>query len=77
MISLALAIFNILPIPALDGGRLLGVIIQRIGRLKPEKYFNIEGYINLFFFVALMALGIYILLKDLVRFRDISIPFLG
>ncbi len=75
MISLALAIFNILPIPALDGGRLLGVLIQRIGRLKPEKYFNIEGYINLFFFIALMALGIYILLKDLTHFRDISIPF--
>ncbi|HCY21821.1 TPA: hypothetical protein DIC40_08515 [Patescibacteria group bacterium] len=30
LISLALAIFNILPIPALDGGRLLSVIIQWI-----------------------------------------------
>ncbi len=77
MISLALAIFNVLPIPALDGGRLLGVIIQRIGRLKPEKYFNVEGYINLVFFMALMALGIYILLKDLSRFREIKIPFFG
>lgn len=77
IISLALAIFNVLPIPALDWGRLLGVIIQWIGKLKPEKYFNIEGYINLIFFVALMTLGIYILLKDLVRFRDIHIPFLG
>ena len=28
MISLALALFNVLPIPALDGGRLLGVLIQ-------------------------------------------------
>jgi regulator of sigma E protease len=28
IISLALAIFNVLPIPALDGGRLLGVLIQ-------------------------------------------------
>lgn len=76
MISLALAIFNVLPIPALDGGRLLGVLIQGIARLKPEKYFNIEWYINLVFFIALMALGIYILLKDLVHFRDIKIPFL-
>jgi membrane-associated protease RseP (regulator of RpoE activity) len=42
MISLALAIFNVLPIPALDGGRLLGVFIQRGARLKEEKYFNIE-----------------------------------
>jgi regulator of sigma E protease len=42
LISLALALFNILPIPALDGGRLLGVLIQRILRLKTEKYFTIE-----------------------------------
>ena len=77
MISLALAIFNILPIPALDGGRLLGVFIQRLGKLKPEKYFTIEWYINLVFFILLMALGVYILLKDLVQFRNIKIPFLG
>ncbi|MFA7298047.1 MAG: site-2 protease family protein [Candidatus Absconditabacterales bacterium] len=77
MISLALAIFNVLPIPALDGGRLLGILIQCLGKLKPEKYFNIEGYINLVFFILLMALGIYILLEDLVHFRDIKIPFLG
>jgi hypothetical protein len=55
----------------------LGVLIQGIGKLKPEKYFNIEWYINLVFFVLLMWLGIYILLKDLVRFRNIKIPFLG
>lgn len=77
MISLALAIFNVLPIPALDWWRLLGVVIQRIGRLKPEKYFNVEWYINLVFFVLLMALWVYILLKDLVHFRNIKIPFLG
>jgi len=77
MISLALAIFNVLPIPALDGGRLLGVLIQGIGKLKPEKYFNIEGYINLVFFILLMTLGVYILLKDLVHFRAIKIPFFG
>jgi membrane-associated protease RseP (regulator of RpoE activity) len=42
MISLALAIFNVIPLPALDGGRLLGVLIQWAGRLKAEKYFTIE-----------------------------------
>lgn len=77
MISLALAIFNVLPIPALDWGRLLWVLIQWVGKLKPEKYFTIEWYINLVFFILLMGLGIYILLKDLVQFRDIKIPFLG
>lgn len=77
MISLALAIFNVLPIPALDWWRLLGVLIQGIGKLKPEKYFNIEWYINIVFFVLLMVLWVYILLKDLVHFRNIKIPFLG
>lgn len=77
MISLALAIFNVLPIPALDGGRLLGVLIQSGGKLKPEKYFTIEGYINLVFFVLLMGLGVYIILKDLVRFWGVHIPFLS
>lgn len=77
MISLALAIFNILPIPALDGGRLLGFFIQSWLRLKEEKYFNIEWYINLFFFVILMWFWVYIMLKDLVRFRDFHIPFIG
>ncbi len=77
MISLALAIFNILPIPALDGGRLLGFFIQSWLKLKQEKYFNIEWYINLFFFVLLMVFWVYIMLKDLVRFRDFHIPFIG
>lgn len=30
MISLALALFNVLPIPALDGGRILGVLVQYV-----------------------------------------------
>ena len=77
MISLALAIFNVIPLPALDGGRLLGVLIQWAGRLKAEKYFTIEWYINFVFFVLLMGLGIYIILKDLIRFRGVHIPFLS
>lgn len=77
LISLALALFNVLPIPALDGWRLLSSLIQWIWRLKPEKYFTIEGFINLIFFVLLMGLGIYIIFKDLVRFWGIKIPFIG
>ncbi len=77
IISLALAIFNIIPLPALDGGRLLGVLIQWIGKLKPEKYFTIESYINVVFFVLLMGLGIYIILTDLIRFWGVKIPFLS
>jgi len=42
IISLALAIFNLLPIPALDGGRAIGILIQAIFRIKPEAYFRYE-----------------------------------
>lgn len=75
MISLSLAIFNILPIPALDGGRLLWFIIQKVFWLKPESYFRIEWYMNFVFFWLMMWLGIYILLKDLISLRWINIPF--
>jgi len=64
MISLALAIFNVLPIPALDGWRTLSVIIQRVFRLKKEKYFTIEWYVNTVFFIILMGLGILIIYND-------------
>jgi len=77
MISLALAIFNVLPIPALDWWRILGSLIQRAFKLKPEKYFTIESYINIVFFVLLMWLGIVVLLKDLVRMRHVPIPFIS
>lgn len=73
LISLALGIFNLLPIPALDGGRLLGVIIQSWLRLTKEKYFTIEGYINFFFFVLLMGLGIWLIFKDLARFWGVTL----
>jgi len=77
MISLALAVFNILPIPALDGWRALGVLIQEIFQLKPEKYFIIENYFNVIFFVLLMWLWVYIILLDLVRFWWVAVPGLG
>jgi regulator of sigma E protease len=76
MISLALAIFNILPIPALDWGRVVWVIIQKVFRIKPEKYFVWEWYVNTVFFVLLMLLWVYIILKDLAVYRWISIPFI-
>lgn len=76
MISLALAIFNILPIPALDWGRAVGVLIQHIFGLKPEKYFVIENYFNMTAFVLLMWLWIYIMLLDLQRCWWWDIPFI-
>ena len=77
LLSLGLAIFNLLPIPALDGGRLLGVIIQKVFWLKPATYYTIEWWINMVFFVALLLLWFYIMAQDLVRAWGVKIPGIG
>lgn len=77
IISLALAIFNILPIPALDWGRAVWMILQSIFRLKPEKYFKYEWYVNMFFFYLILLLWVVLILKDLIVFRWVNIPFIS
>lgn len=68
MISLALAIFNVLPIPALDWWRIFTTAIMHIFRLNPKKYLTIEWYIAVFFFTLLMFLWFYIMYNDYIRF---------
>ncbi len=77
MLSIALAIFNVLPIPALDGGRFRALILQKLFRVKDEKFAVVEGWVNTVFFWALMLLGIVIILKDLVVWRGMKLPFVG
>lgn len=77
MLSMALAVFNILPIPALDGWRIFGMSIQKIFRLKSQKYYTVEGWINTFFFILLMILAAYLMLHDLVVAWWVKIPFIG
>ncbi|SHG93507.1 RIP metalloprotease RseP [Tepidibacter thalassicus] len=64
-ISINLGLFNLLPIPALDGGRIIFLIIELIRgkKIDPEK----EGKIHLIGFVALMILMIFITYKDITR----------
>jgi len=65
VISMNLGIFNLLPIPALDGGRLLFRIIEAIrgGRpLKPEW----ESYIHMVGILVLLALMVLISFKDVI-----------
>lgn len=65
MISLSLAAINILPIPALDGGRAFFVIIEKIIRRPvPMKYEQLAHTIG---FVLLMMLIIVVTFKDVVR----------
>ncbi len=62
LISINLGFMNLLPIPALDGGRLAAVIIEMITRKKlPAK---VEAWINGIGFMILMLLSVVILFKD-------------
>ena len=72
LISFSLAIFNLLPIPALDWWRLLSVIIQHITKIDAQTYFTKEAYANIIFFVLLMALGLFIVFKDIVLLKSMS-----
>ncbi len=65
MLSLNLAVMNLLPIPALDGGRALFILLEKIfGRKKISK---VEAYANYGGFAILMALIIIISINDIVR----------
>ncbi len=68
LLSVNLAIINILPIPALDGGRLLFVIIEKIRR-KPNNE-KVEATVHQMGFMFLMLLVAIITYKDLMRFGD-------
>ncbi|MDD3085397.1 MAG: RIP metalloprotease RseP [Candidatus ainarchaeum sp.] len=65
LLSLNLAIINILPFPALDGGRLLFLLIEKI-KGKPVKQ-EIEAVFNNIGFLLLMALIIWVTLKDIIK----------
>ncbi len=64
-ISISLAIMNLLPLPALDGGRLVFIAIEKIFR-KPVPR-NVEGIIHFAGFVAFIVIFILITYRDLAR----------
>ncbi len=65
VLSVNLAILNILPFPALDGGRLILLAIEKIkGSPLNQK---IEQSINTFGFVLLLGLMLFITWKDIVK----------
>lgn len=66
LISLSLGITNLLPIPALDGGKILILLIEAIRR-KPMKE-NTEIFIQMIGFSLLILLSIYISYIDVLRF---------
>jgi len=66
LISLNLVVINIFPFPALDGGRLLFLLIEKIkGSPLPVKF---ERYANSIGMVLLLILMAAITIRDIVRF---------
>lgn len=64
-LSINLGIMNILPIPALDGGHLLFLIIEKIRGKKIDE--KIEGITTTIFFALLLLLMLYITIHDVIR----------
>ena len=65
LISLSLGVTNLLPIPALDGGKILILLIEAIRR-KPMKQ-ETEVNIQLLGFAVLIALSLYVTYNDILR----------
>lgn len=65
LISLALGLTNLLPLPALDGGRILFVLIEAIRgrRISPEREAMLH-FVGLVIFVTLMA---WVMLQDFIN----------
>ena len=64
ILSLNLALLNILPFPALDGGRLAFVVLEKFGRKARPQLERTIHQIGILFLLALMAL---ISLQDILR----------
>jgi regulator of sigma E protease len=66
LLSINLAILNILPIPALDGGRIFFVVIEWLRggkKIAPDR----EGFVHLIGFVVLLTMIAIISYRDITR----------
>ncbi|MFZ0545560.1 MAG: M50 family metallopeptidase [Candidatus Promineifilaceae bacterium] len=65
IISVALGFTNLLPIPALDGGRIMFVLIEAVRgrRIEPER----EGMVHLVGMLVLLGLMVLIIIQDIVN----------
>ena len=65
LLTANLGIMNLLPLPALDGGRLVFLIIEAVRkkRVPPEK----EGMVHFAGFAALMILMVIVMYNDIMK----------
>lgn len=69
MIAVNLAVMNLLPIPALDGGHIMFLVVSAIVRklFRKEIPLKYEAIINIVFFALLMALMLFVTFNDVVK----------
>lgn len=67
LLSINLAIINILPIPALDGGRILFVLIEKLKGSPISR--STEGMVHQIGFVLLLLLMVVVTVRDFSTFR--------
>ena len=68
-ISINLAVMNLLPLPALDGGRVLFLVVGLIVKLFTKKTipYKFEGYVHLAGLGLFLVLIVYVTVNDIVR----------
>lgn len=66
ILSINLAIINALPFPALDGGRLLFLLIESIKGSPVKK--ELEGTIHYVGFILLMILVVFVTYRDVAKY---------
>jgi len=70
LLSVNLGVINLLPIPALDGGRLVFLGYEAVTRRKPNR--KIENTLHYVMYILLMGLFVYITFNDLLRLFNIN-----
>ncbi len=70
LLSVNLGILNLLPIPALDGGRIVFLGYEAITRRKVNK--TVENYLHFIMFILLISLLLFVTYNDILRLFNIG-----
>lgn len=65
LLSANLGVMNLLPLPALDGGRLIFILIEAVRRKPIDR--DKEGYVHFGGFIVLMLFMIFVMYNDIIR----------
>lgn len=65
MLTISLGVFNLLPLPALDGGRIMFLLFEMITRKKVNAKY--EGWVHAFGFLLFIVSMLYISYSDILK----------